>query len=134
MNWSSMICLQQLNLCISKHARSYTMLVTLISLSSFSERKLVDKLESAALLSPVAYLIHMTTPVRIVAAISFSGETLRWFGLTEFDPKGIALLNYVCSLMEGRSAAGNFFKTVCHLPGVNCYDSMTSVTGSPRLT
>lgn len=34
----------------------------------------MDKLESAALLSPVAYLIHMTTPVRIVAAISFSGE------------------------------------------------------------
>lgn len=44
---------------------------TLIALASFSEGKLVDKLMSAALLSPVAYLSHITTPIGIVAARAF---------------------------------------------------------------
>ncbi|URE45475.1 hypothetical protein MUK42_04780 [Musa troglodytarum] len=53
------------------------MLGTLISLSSFSERKLVDKLiKSAALLSPVAYLTHMTTPARIASGSPRSGHHL----------------------------------------------------------
>ena len=44
---------------------------TLIALASFSEGKLVDKLMSAALLSPVAYLSHMTTPLGILGARAF---------------------------------------------------------------
>jgi len=50
---------------------------TLVALAALSEGKLVDKLQSAALLSPIAYLSHMTTPLGVVATKSFSGEVSR---------------------------------------------------------
>lgn len=46
----------------------------MIALASFSEGRLVDKLKSAALLSPIAYLSHMTTALGVVAAKAFVGE------------------------------------------------------------
>ena len=54
---------------------------TLIALASFSEGRLVDNLKSAALLSPVAYLTHMTTPLGILAARAFVGEVSFSFSL-----------------------------------------------------
>ena len=50
---------------------------TLIALASFSEGNLGNQLRSAALLSPIAYLSHMNTPVGVVAAKSFVGEVLK---------------------------------------------------------
>jgi lysosomal acid lipase/cholesteryl ester hydrolase len=47
---------------------------TLVALASFSEGKLMDKLKSAALLSPVAYLTHMQTALGILCAKAFVGE------------------------------------------------------------
>ncbi|KAJ1391588.1 Alpha/Beta hydrolase fold [Sesbania bispinosa] len=47
---------------------------TLVALASFSEGKLVNQLKSAALLSPVAYLSHITTPIGVIAAKAFLGE------------------------------------------------------------
>ena len=47
-----------------------------MALASFSEGRLVDKLKSAALLSPVAYLTHMQTPLGIIAAKAFVGEVI----------------------------------------------------------
>lgn len=49
---------------------------TLIALASFSEGKQVDKIKSAALLSPIAYLSHMTTALGVVTARSFLGEVI----------------------------------------------------------
>ncbi|KAM0932181.1 putative triacylglycerol lipase [Dioscorea sansibarensis] len=88
---------------------------TLIALASFSEWKLVDKLRSAALLCPVAYLTHMTTPIGILAARAFVGEITGWLGMAEFNPKGAAVTK--------------FLNALCHNPGVDCYDLMTSFTG-----
>lgn len=45
-------------------------------LASLSEGRLVDKLKSVALLSPVAYLSHMTTALGVLAAKSFVGEVI----------------------------------------------------------
>lgn len=55
----------------------------MIALASFSEGKQVDKVKSAALLSPIAYLSHMTTALGVVAARTFVGEVcdhmqMRW--------------------------------------------------------
>lgn len=47
---------------------------TLVALTSFSEGKQVDKVKSAALLSPIAYLNHMTTALGVLAARAFVGE------------------------------------------------------------
>lgn len=47
---------------------------TLVALAAFSEGRTVDKLKSAALLTPVAYLSHMTTPLGILLAKAFVGE------------------------------------------------------------
>ena len=48
----------------------------MIALASLSEGRLVDQLKSAASLSPVAYLSHMTTALGAVAARAFVGEVL----------------------------------------------------------
>lgn len=47
---------------------------TLLALASLSQGKLVDHVKSVALLSPVAYLSHMSTPLGVVAARTFAGE------------------------------------------------------------
>ncbi|KAK1318991.1 Triacylglycerol lipase 2 [Acorus calamus] len=88
---------------------------TLIALASFSEGRLIDKLRSAALLSPVAYLTHMTTPIGILAAKAFVGEITIGLGIAEFNPKGMPVTN--------------FLKTLCKDPNIDCYDLMTSFTG-----
>lgn len=47
---------------------------TLLALASLSQGKLVDQVKSVALLSPVAYLSHMSTPLGVVGARAFAGE------------------------------------------------------------
>ncbi|RVW80282.1 Triacylglycerol lipase 2 [Vitis vinifera] len=88
---------------------------TLIALASFSEGRLVDKLKSAALLSPIAYLSHMTTALGVVAAKAFVGEITTLMGVAEFNPKG--------------EAVGKFLKVLCATPGIDCYDLLKSLTG-----
>lgn len=89
---------------------------TLIALASFSEGRDVDKLRSAALLCPVAYLDHMKTLLGILAARVFLGEILsKLLGLAEFDPRGIDVTKCLDNL--------------CKYPGVNCFDLISSFTG-----
>ncbi|KAL8199501.1 hypothetical protein R6Q57_013069 [Mikania cordata] len=88
---------------------------TLIALASFSEGKQIDKMKSAALLSPIAYLSHMTTALGVIAAKVFVGEITIVFGLAEFNPKG--------------EDVSRFLKALCADPKVDCYDLMTALTG-----
>ncbi|KAJ4973446.1 hypothetical protein NE237_006620 [Protea cynaroides] len=88
---------------------------TLIALASFSEGKLVDKVRSAALLSPVAYLSHMTTAIGVLAAKAFVGEITTLMGMAEFYPKG--------------EEVAHFLNSLCNNPGIDCYDLMSSFTG-----
>ncbi|KAF3783640.1 Triacylglycerol lipase 2 [Nymphaea thermarum] len=88
---------------------------TLIALASFSEHKLVEKVRSAALLCPIAYLGHITTVLGQVAAKSFIGEMTGWLGVVEFNPK--------------IEAVENFIKAICRQPGIDCYDLMPAFTG-----
>ncbi|MCD7455044.1 Lipoyl ligase [Datura stramonium] len=88
---------------------------TLIALASFSEGRQIDKVKSAALLSPIAYLSHMTTALGEVAARAFVGEITTIFGLAEFNPKG--------------GPVNKLLKFLCAQPGVDCYDLMTALTG-----
>ncbi|XP_076932341.1 triacylglycerol lipase 2-like [Bidens hawaiensis] len=88
---------------------------TLIALASFSEGKEIDKIKSAAMLSPVAYLSHMTTALGVLAAKVFVGEITIVFGLAEFNPKG--------------EDVDRFLKGLCADPKVSCYDLMTAITG-----
>ncbi|OAY29625.1 triacylglycerol lipase 2 [Manihot esculenta] len=85
----------------------------LVALASFSEGLLVNKVKSAALLSPIAYLSHIKTALGVVAAKAFvtQASTLS----AEFNPKG--------------EAAASFLKQVCAHPEVNCYDLLTAITG-----
>ncbi|XP_065039445.1 triacylglycerol lipase 2-like [Musa acuminata AAA Group] len=88
---------------------------TLTALSAFSEGKLVNMIKSAALLSPVAYLTYMATPIGAAAASAFSGEVRTTLGVAEFHPKG--------------PVGTQFLESVCAMPEVNCYDFMASLTG-----
>ncbi|XXG44754.1 hypothetical protein AAC387_Pa02g0022 [Persea americana] len=88
---------------------------TLIALVSLSQSKLLDMVNSAALLSPIAHLGQVTSTISQAAAKAFIAETYYWLGMKEFDPKG--------------EAVANLLKTLCKKPGANCYDLMTSFTG-----
>ncbi|XP_058093258.1 triacylglycerol lipase 2-like isoform X1 [Magnolia sinica] len=88
---------------------------TLIALAAFSQGKLTDRIKSAALLCPVAYLSHMTTAIGELAARAFVGEITTWLGIAEFNPKG--------------KAVADFLKTLCANPGVDCFDLIRSFTG-----
>ncbi|XP_019161592.1 PREDICTED: triacylglycerol lipase 2 isoform X2 [Ipomoea nil] len=88
---------------------------TLMALASFSEGRLVDKVKSAVLLSPIAYLSHMTTGLGLMAARAFVGEITTIFGLAEFNPKG--------------EPVSQFLKALCAQPGVDCFDLMSALTG-----
>ncbi|KAF8739179.1 hypothetical protein HU200_013898 [Digitaria exilis] len=78
---------------------------TLVALAAFSEGRVVDQLKSAALLTPVAYLAHITTPIGILLARAFVGELLSdLLGVAEFNP-------------------------LAYVPGMNCYDLVGSITG-----
>ncbi|KAF8390620.1 hypothetical protein HHK36_025147 [Tetracentron sinense] len=87
---------------------------TLIALASFSEGKLMDQLRSAALLSPIAYLNHMTTALGTVAAKAFVGEITTLLGFAEFNPEG--------------ELVAKFLKSLCSNPWIDCYDLLTSFT------
>ncbi|MQL74157.1 hypothetical protein Taro_006539 [Colocasia esculenta] len=89
---------------------------TLVALASFSERRLVDKVRSAALLSPVSYLSHMTTPIGILAARTFLDKVYTWLGIAEFDPKGLPVTDLL--------------NVLCRNPNISCYSLMTSFTGT----
>ncbi|KAJ4972828.1 hypothetical protein NE237_006002 [Protea cynaroides] len=89
---------------------------TLIALASFSEGKLVDKVRSAALLSPIAYLSHMTSAIIVLAAKAFVGEIIELMGVAEFNPKG--------------KEVAHFLNALCNNPGIDCYDIMSLITGT----
>ncbi|KAL5865287.1 hypothetical protein ACOSQ3_002801 [Xanthoceras sorbifolium] len=88
---------------------------TLIAFAAFSQKKLVDMIRSAALLSPIAHLGQMSSPLGKTAADAFIAEDLYWLGLREFAPRGEA----VVKLLED----------ICQQPGNNCSNLMNSFTG-----
>ncbi|XWS26823.1 hypothetical protein CRYUN_Cryun26dG0063100 [Craigia yunnanensis] len=88
---------------------------TLIALAAFSKDQLLNMLRSAALLSPIAYVGQMTSPLARTAADNFIAEKLYWLGLSEFDPR------------EG--AVVKLLKDICSKPGVDCTNLLTAFTG-----
>ncbi|XVF88576.1 hypothetical protein PTKIN_Ptkin19aG0061800 [Pterospermum kingtungense] len=88
---------------------------TLIALAAFSKDQLYNMLRSAALLCPIAYVGQMTSPLARNAADNFIAETLYWLGLSEFDPRGEAVVKLL--------------KDICKKPGVDCTNLLTAFTG-----
>ncbi|KAL7185876.1 hypothetical protein ACSBR2_027770 [Camellia fascicularis] len=88
---------------------------TLIALASFSKGQLINMLRSAALLSPIAYVDQVTSPLARTAADNFIAEALYWLGLHEFNPRGDAVIALL--------------KAICNKPGVDCTNLLTSFTG-----
>lgn len=88
---------------------------TLIALAAFSKDQLVNMLRSAALLSPVAYVGQITSPIARNAADNFVGETLYWLGVDEFNPSGEAVIKLLVD--------------ICSKPGVDCTNLLNSFTG-----
>ncbi|KAF3791978.1 Triacylglycerol lipase 2 [Nymphaea thermarum] len=68
---------------------------TLTALTAFSQHKLVDKVNAAALLSPIAYLKHMTNLVQLAA--EFYGDQV-WLRTLSFN--SFSLCHGECSLIN----------------------------------
>ncbi|RLM66601.1 triacylglycerol lipase 2-like [Panicum miliaceum] len=88
---------------------------TLIAFAALSEQQQLGMLRSAGLLSPIAYLDKVSSPLARGAADVFLGEALYWLGLNEFDPTGETVHKLVTD--------------VCSQPGINCYNLMSVFTG-----
>ncbi|KAA0054492.1 triacylglycerol lipase 2-like [Cucumis melo var. makuwa] len=84
---------------------------TLIALAAFSKHQLLDMLRSAALISPIAHLGKVTSPIARNAADNFLGEIFTYFKLTN------------------RKAGVQLLVDVCAKPGVDCVNLLTSFTG-----
>ncbi|KAF9669571.1 hypothetical protein SADUNF_Sadunf14G0121400 [Salix dunnii] len=89
---------------------------TLIALAAFSQQKLLNMLRSAALLSPIAYLNHLSSPFARGIIDLFLAEDLYWLGLHEFTPRG-------------GQAVKKLLEDFCSKPGINCSDIVTPITG-----
>ncbi|KAI4308409.1 hypothetical protein L6164_031488 [Bauhinia variegata] len=89
---------------------------TLIALAAFSKDQLLNMLRSAVLLSPIAYVGQMTSPLARNAAYNFIAETLYFnWGIFEFNLRGDAFVD--------------FLKKMCERPGIDCTNLLTSFTG-----
>ncbi|XP_020674871.2 triacylglycerol lipase 2 isoform X2 [Dendrobium catenatum] len=88
---------------------------TLTVLASVSEQNLVNRLRSAALLCPIAYLNQIPSLFMHAAARIYLGEQLYWLGIAQLNPT--------------RSAVKTFLETVCLFTGFDCYDLLTLITG-----
>ncbi|CAH1424547.1 unnamed protein product [Lactuca virosa] len=88
---------------------------TLMGMAAFSKGELVSMTRSAALLSPIAYVGRITSPLGRTAAENFLAETLRWLGLHEFNPKG--------------DAVTKLLKKICVNPLIDCTNLLNSFTG-----
>ncbi|KAI3702607.1 hypothetical protein L6452_28353 [Arctium lappa] len=88
---------------------------TLIAFSAFSKGQTLNMLRSAVLLSPIAYLGHVSSILARAGAEAFSSEALYWLGLHEFAPRG--------------KDVADFLSVICKIPDTDCSDLMTSFTG-----
>ncbi|XP_054799171.1 triacylglycerol lipase 2-like isoform X3 [Prosopis cineraria] len=88
---------------------------TLIALAAFSKFKLSNMLSSAALLSPIAYVNQMTSPLARNAAENFIAESLYKLGVFEFNLRGDAVIK--------------FLEDLCKKPAIDCTNLLTSFTG-----
>ncbi|KAM1373402.1 hypothetical protein ACFX2I_024109 [Malus domestica] len=88
---------------------------TLVAFAAFSKDMQLKNLRSAALLSPIAYLGQMPSPLARTAAENYVAEALYDADFRQFDPKG--------------KAAVEFLKAVCQEPGVDCTHLLTAFTG-----
>ncbi|XP_018840772.1 triacylglycerol lipase 2-like [Juglans regia] len=77
--------------------------------------QLLNTLRSAALLSPIAFVGQMASPLARYAADNFIGEDLYWLGVKEFNPRGEAVIKLL--------------QDICSKPGVDCTNLLTSFTG-----
>ncbi|KAL6011318.1 hypothetical protein ACLOJK_001764 [Asimina triloba] len=119
---------------------------TLIALASFSQGKLVDKIRSAALLCPIAYLHSITTMIGRLAAISFLTENFprdvligsipttnyAFFHALKHHCKNFIQLghakNVLINACMNRNAMLSFLENVCKAPGVDCTDLLDGYT------
>ncbi|XP_004300834.1 PREDICTED: triacylglycerol lipase 2-like [Fragaria vesca subsp. vesca] len=88
---------------------------TLTLLAGLSQQKLRNLLRSAALLSPIAHLSHVSTPLVRVATQTYMAEQFYIHGLREFPPLG--------------QLEQTMQTVLCMHPGVECYNRMAAVTG-----
>ncbi|KAK7266930.1 hypothetical protein RIF29_19591 [Crotalaria pallida] len=89
---------------------------TLMAFTAFSEKKLMNQVKSAALLSPIAFLSHMKTVLGDVAAKSLLTEAFTLLRIPEFDPVRLPPIK-------------EFVKSLCNSPGADCGDILSAVTG-----
>ncbi|KAM7270247.1 hypothetical protein ACFE04_029461 [Oxalis oulophora] len=87
---------------------------TLIAFAALSQQRLLNMLRSTALLSPIAYLGQITSPIARDASNLLIANDLYWLGIHEFSPRG----KVVVALLEA----------LCKMPTNDCSDLMSSFT------
>ncbi|XP_051152246.1 triacylglycerol lipase 2-like [Andrographis paniculata] len=88
---------------------------TLIALAAFSKGELVNMLRSAAMLCPIAYVGHVTSPIARTGAEILLAEISQWLKIPEFNPKGEDVIKLLLNICMDKS--------------VDCIHLLTSLTG-----
>ncbi|XP_054818021.1 triacylglycerol lipase 2-like [Prosopis cineraria] len=88
---------------------------TVIALAAFSQKELVNIIRSAALLSPIAHLNHIPSPLLQFAANAFLANALYWLNLREFLPRS--------------QEAAQLLEVFCTVTGIDCSNILTLLTG-----
>ncbi|XP_047940781.1 triacylglycerol lipase 2-like [Salvia hispanica] len=88
---------------------------SLMALAAVSNGDLVSMMRSAALLSPIAYLGEVTSPLARIGAETLLAETLHWLKINEFNLRGKAVVELLLHM--------------CKVKAVDCTDFVTSITG-----
>ncbi|CAJ1948757.1 unnamed protein product [Sphenostylis stenocarpa] len=89
---------------------------TLMAFAAFSRGQVYDMLRSAALLSPIAHLRLLSSPVARVFADTLSAENLNLIGVHEFIPNG--------------EAATRLVQGLCNTLKIDCSKILTFITGT----
>ncbi|KAK6919294.1 AB-hydrolase lipase domain [Dillenia turbinata] len=98
---------------------------TLMALASFSQHNLLNMLRSAALLSPIAYLSQLPSPLVRAAADAFLAEVINTHHNFSSFYQELRLSIFALN----RDAAAKLLAKICAMPGMNCFDLVTAITG-----
>ncbi|XP_057792719.1 triacylglycerol lipase 2-like isoform X1 [Salvia miltiorrhiza] len=93
---------------------------TLMAFAAFSRHKVFDMVRSAALLSPIAYMGQLPSPVSRIGAELFLGEAFYWLGIRKIAPE------------EDRGPPSKLLVDICKQ--INCSNlvDLTSLSSGPN--
>ncbi|KAG2394325.1 Triacylglycerol lipase [Vigna angularis] len=105
---------------------------TLMAFTAFSRGQVLDRLRSAALLSPIAHMRQVNSPIARVFADTFLAEHLNFIGIHEFIPNGEMIPSVVAKTLDlvmSREGSTRLVEGICKILRIDCSKPLAYFTG-----